>query len=361
MRTRSLVLATLALAGTGAATATASAGLTAARTCHGMPVTIAASKGTVTGTPRADVIALTGRATVNALGGSDVICGSSAADTINAGPGNDVVLARRGADAVNGGTGRDQLYGEAGNDHLMGGLGGDVLMGGSGRDTVVVNSHAHAHESQIGDTVMPGTKAISLVVPPNSLQNLIDNGQQVAMSWAPLPDTLPVAWASFSPMVTNSVWLSGGLLAYATPNLELMPGMALTPQAQVAVTQATGTAFLSPSFTMTAGPTQGQNPSILNGGVGPAAAGLAKQVAINGAGAGSPPINAGALYGESILTLPMPTTLTLFMPMGPAPQPGSVLYPSAVIEGQHISVNTAVPTEVQGISYNLNNGFRADS
>jgi hypothetical protein len=133
-----LALAVAAAVGVAAATATsASAGVLAQRTCHGLPVTVAASKGEVKGTPRADVIALTGVARVDAGAGNDIICGSPKADVIDAGLGNDVVVGGAGADRLVGGPGRDRLYGDRGDDHLVGGPGADFLMGGRGRDTVV--------------------------------------------------------------------------------------------------------------------------------------------------------------------------------------------------------------------------------
>jgi Ca2+-binding RTX toxin-like protein len=91
-------------------------------TCAGKPVTLGgtAGKDALTGTPRADVIAVgAGNDRVSGLAGKDTICGGS------------------GKDRLRGGNGNDLLRGEAGRDTLKGGPGKDKLKGGPGRDAQV--------------------------------------------------------------------------------------------------------------------------------------------------------------------------------------------------------------------------------
>ena len=64
-------------------------------------------------------------ASIQGLGGDDVIVGGAGSDTIFGGAGND---------SIDGGLGNDSLYGEAGSDTLIGGAGNDTLDGSSGDD-----------------------------------------------------------------------------------------------------------------------------------------------------------------------------------------------------------------------------------
>ena len=69
-----------------------------------------------------------------ALGGNDLIVGSSGADTLNGYLGNDILRGNDGNDILLGGGGADTLYGNVGNDTLVGGAGQDTLYGGGGAD-----------------------------------------------------------------------------------------------------------------------------------------------------------------------------------------------------------------------------------
>lgn len=108
---------------------------TSAPMCHGKRATIV-GRGVVNGTPRADVIVLTGPSVVHAGAGNDLVCGSSGNDVIHAGAGDDVVYAGAGDDIVFGEAGNDRLYGEAGNDKLYGGSGHNLLVGGPGDNLI---------------------------------------------------------------------------------------------------------------------------------------------------------------------------------------------------------------------------------
>ncbi|MEG3937632.1 S8 family serine peptidase [Microcoleus sp. S36b_A3] len=81
-----------------------------------------------------------------ALGGNDLIVGSSDADRLNGDSGNDRLLGGSnsdtlfggvGNDLLNGGTGNDFLFGNSGSDTLQGGRGDDDLYGGRGNDVLV--------------------------------------------------------------------------------------------------------------------------------------------------------------------------------------------------------------------------------
>lgn len=104
------------------------------------------------GSPRADVLAARGGATVWGMDGNDTVLGSASGDRIMAGAGADRITADGGRDTVQGnsgndtlrggaggdvvaaGDGHDQLFGEADDDRLMGEAGNDTMLGGTGND-----------------------------------------------------------------------------------------------------------------------------------------------------------------------------------------------------------------------------------
>lgn len=66
--------------------------------------------------------------TWDAMGGDDIIYGSTAAETIFGNTGDDIILGHQGADTINGGGGDDSLYVEVGVDtSIDGGAGWDAL------------------------------------------------------------------------------------------------------------------------------------------------------------------------------------------------------------------------------------------
>ncbi len=82
------------------------------------------------------IIAGVGPATLNGLGGDDVIFGSGASDTIDGGTDNDSLYGRNGNDNITGGSGDDLIRGEIGSDTLNGGSGNDLIFGDEGIDTL---------------------------------------------------------------------------------------------------------------------------------------------------------------------------------------------------------------------------------
>ena len=71
-----------------------------------------------------------------AAGTSSNIVAGSGRDSVNGGAGDDVIRGGEGADGVFGDVGNDQVYGEGGNDQLRGGDGNDVEDGGPGDDDI---------------------------------------------------------------------------------------------------------------------------------------------------------------------------------------------------------------------------------
>ena len=125
----------------------------AASTCHGLPATIEASTGTVTGTPGSDVIVVTGSVKeVSAEDGDDLIClvGTSKKVAIDPGAGDDEVDAASAGAKTDTylGPGADSFTGSAFADYViagtlapigtMGDPGPDQVTTGPGPDSLVV-------------------------------------------------------------------------------------------------------------------------------------------------------------------------------------------------------------------------------
>ena len=77
---------------------------------------------------------------VHALGGNDIVTGSSGRDSIFGDSGRDTLNGVGGNDTLTGGSASDTLIGGAGGDWLVGGSGLDTLTGGSGADKFIFNS-----------------------------------------------------------------------------------------------------------------------------------------------------------------------------------------------------------------------------
>ncbi len=238
------VLGAAALAALMAA-APAAMGQQAARaTCHGFTVTTTADRGDITGTPRRDVIRLTGPAHVRSGAGSDIICGSRHADVIEAGAGDDVVVGGRGHDRIHGGAGRDVLFGEGGNDHLKGGTGADTLVGGAGRNRVVRDGTARPRENGLAgddDAVLPGLQAISIIMDPADVGDLMSEGAMFAFDWLPVRGTaggtgdLTPIWQTAMPAPRTVMTVTPGVSAFTSftmpmPDLLLLPTMTVAAQ-----------------------------------------------------------------------------------------------------------------------------------
>jgi len=153
----------------------------------------------VIGTPRRDVIRLTGPGHVRSGAGNDVVCGSPYMDVIETGAGNDVVIAGRGHDRIRGGAGNDNLFGEGGNDHVDGGAGRDFLAGGAGRNRVVPRPGA-SENGAAGDTVASGWRGASFVVGPDVMPDG-PSASQAVISFppqSPASQGLSPAWLAFT-------------------------------------------------------------------------------------------------------------------------------------------------------------------
>ena len=94
-----------------------------------------ASRCTIIGTPKRDVLRGTNKADVICgRGGADRLKGRLGRDTLIGGAGADALIAGGGGDKLRGDRGRDDLHGGEGNDHLKGGPQADLLDGGGGND-----------------------------------------------------------------------------------------------------------------------------------------------------------------------------------------------------------------------------------
>jgi hypothetical protein len=316
----------------------------------------------VQGTPRADVIALTGAARVDAGAGNDIICGSPKADVIDAGPGDDVVVGGAGADRLAGGPGRDRLYGDRGGDHLVGGPGADFLMGGRGRDTVVRGAErSRGHdEQQAGDVVAPGTRSISLVVDMQTLQTMYMANMSfgTVVGIATEPGILPVVWSDFEPMMSNMIRLDGQLAAYASPSSEVMPGITIQPTSTVNASPGQMFNLTAPGALLPA-PNSGMAGmvSVMNQSTSPSLVGLARSAWVNGQSGAPSPMTASTLWGEMLtqMQVPPPGFITLFLASQPV-MSGQVIMP-LTFGPNVVPVRSTPGTDTATVSFNINTGF----
>ena len=364
--------------------------LAAPGTCHGLPVTVQAHRGTVVGTAGRDVIGLTGPARVIARGGDDIICGSRGTDRIHAGPGDDIVVARAGDDVLRGGPGTDRLFGEQGSDRLDGGPGRDYLMGGSGRDTVLRGRGTVKVADAFvppWDVVVPGDQAISL-----SPQAPVGTGfYQIALTWNSPPAAAvstgdaSVPFTLAGPPVTVVLGELGigenAMISIPTPS-GVYIGQAQAQSEWAPFGRTTITGFLPADTGLalvpntlrsyTTRPPSGSTAQLLlypGGWWG--VAGLTGQMAVDGTMSPYAPATGSLVLDPSVaqntwefqgalragpyaVTLPTPTSISLsaveeaapgwFLP--PGTQPG-------------ITLNMNGPTEVQDVSWSPS-GFRAN-
>ena len=98
----------------------------------GAPATIGFAAAGGDGADR--LVAGTGTAQLNGLGGNDLVIGGPARDFVSGDAGNDRVSGLGGSDDVHGGGGKDRLLGGPSKDFLDGGAGRDRCVGGPGRD-----------------------------------------------------------------------------------------------------------------------------------------------------------------------------------------------------------------------------------
>lgn len=94
----------------------------------------------------------TGVETVNsifALGGDDLVVGTSYTDFIFGGTGNDELQGAGGDDVLLGEAGNDVLFGQAGDDNLYANDGNDVLDGGTGSNLLVGGAGNDIYQSFI--------------------------------------------------------------------------------------------------------------------------------------------------------------------------------------------------------------------
>lgn len=193
----------------------------AEQTCAGRQATVTASQGQVTGTPGADVIILTGAATVRAGGGNDLICGSKFADTILGGPGDDVIFGKSGDDTISGGPGVDHLFGDLGHDRLMGGSDDDALFSGPGNDTLLGGAGLN--------TVSQAQTVVVVQVSNSDLSDLRSVGYSLVVAGKPIDTTseLSVVVAT-APFVMNTISVDAAASGFSAEG-SLLPGVTVSP------------------------------------------------------------------------------------------------------------------------------------
>jgi serralysin len=123
---------------------------------------------TITVTPQAESITLTGAKNivsygshdhavlVAALGGDDRIHGTPFNDTLDGGSGHDQLFGGAGADDIIGGAGTDWLKGGAGNDEISGGAGTDGIRGDTGDDVLDGGAGSDDVRGGDGDDILNG-------------------------------------------------------------------------------------------------------------------------------------------------------------------------------------------------------------
>lgn len=340
---RRAALVAAALSGTALAALAASAVAGAApaeaarATCHGYPVTTTRSSGEITGTARRDVIRLTGPGRVRTGAGNDIICGSRFDDVIDAGTGRDVVLGGGGHDRIRGGAGHDYLFGEGGEDRLVGGPGGDTLHGGRGTDQVVRGDDSGAMENGLAaaprDTVLTGTRAVSIMAEGRALTNLWATGTTFAFDWLPTRDVADrmggygVAWQVIdSPTFVNVLTVDDRTAAFwAGPGNGPMPGTVLTMYEQQPAAWGERVSLdLGDQLRAAPGATPGAV-EVMNEVGGQHMLGLALGGAANGVSAVNPAF-ATSVPGWEIQAFRQPTTLRVRATTQPT-QPGEWLFP----------------------------------
>jgi hypothetical protein len=181
-------------------------------TCFGKDSTIADHSGTVIGTPRNDVIVLTGQGRVRAGAGNDLICGSKEPDTISGGAGDDTIFGREGADVIKGGPGADEMFGDLGNDDLRGGPGADNVQGGPGSNVMLGGTGV--------DVTAATDVGISLIASQADISTLRSAGQSIVIATPAQPGAggIVTVWGNLAPMMSNFIGLSANYEVFALAN-----------------------------------------------------------------------------------------------------------------------------------------------
>lgn len=328
----------------------------AAPTCHGLPVTIAKHAGLVEGTPHRDVILLTGKGTVHAGGGRDIVCGSQRADVLDGGAGDDVMVAGAGADRISGGPGRDRIFGESGADVIDGEEGRDVVVSGTDRR---IRPRDYVDDSAYG---------LSLYIDSASLAAANQNGTTFGVMRSTACPA-PVWWSAIgttvgpSPLLqTMAVTWPGAYSAWKqdASNSAFPPGGSVTPQATVQ--SGLGSVLnWNPATAFQITGTGSANEMIIeNHATWTLVLGLAQAAIVDGrsyARAVPQPLTA-SLVSHGTSTVQQPTqTITIFATQLPAP-PGSLVCSGAFAQSISVTVTPSNPTAL--VAYNSATGFTTD-
>jgi len=361
-----------ALGTTGAALWLAASAQAARPTCHGLPVTTTKSSGLVIGTPRRDVIRLTGPGHVRSGAGNDVVCGSPYMDVIETGAGNDVVVAGRGHDRIRGGAGNDNLFGEGGNDHVDGGAGRDVMAGGAGRNRYAPVRKAAKSEDGLavpGDTIVRAVRTVSIIAGTADVASLASSGGGFGFAW--LPPSIPQAtsatpvWAVMRPAAMN--WLViPELVGVYWGQAPMAAGAVLRP-AQSSYARFGQTWDLNAGFSgqpdlapqlVAPSRTAPQAITVRASNITPAPylAGLAMAPSGSGGVAGPlAPAQAVGINAFQELVLPQPQILRIWA--GPPVQQRGEMIDPGMIAGQGTAVQFTTANPTVALSYSAARGF----
>jgi len=96
--------------------------------------------------------------------GNDKIFGGAGDDKLIGGKGNDKLYGGSGNDKLIGGKGNDKLFGGKGNDKLFGGKGDDKLYGGSGNDKLYGGSGKDKINGGCGDDIIHGGAGADILI-----------------------------------------------------------------------------------------------------------------------------------------------------------------------------------------------------
>lgn len=296
--------------------------------CKGRKVTIAAHKGRIVGTSRADVILATGKSNISGLGGNDLICGSRFADVINGGKGRDTIYAGKGRDRVSGGAGRDRVFGEGGNDRLNGGAQVDHLYGGPGKNRYNGRPANSVQRGSAQDVIDDNNVVVDLSLTYTQEANIVNSNSTVVVLRPTVgsPSTVPTIWQALPPQQQNVLSWEAGFSAFAELGNQAQAGSTVFAQDGVAIAPGQLASYANNALAVGPGAAGGFSLGYTAWFPAGATMGLAQTAAINGTPAGSSPFAVTSIDSGQQLNV-APTDSIRFMIVNQEVGPGTVVLP----------------------------------